>query len=385
MKYKDHPYAAIFPLADEEGLKILAGDIHQNGLHFPITLHEGMILDGRNRYRACLQAKIEPAFIEFGNGDPVSYVISANAVRRDLTKSQRAAAAVNAEELVQRLQTEAKERQKASGGDVRNKTVVQKFAQPSEKTRDQLAKLFAVNRQYIQDAWAIKSLPAELDELTKAKDKEWQQLAARFVELRSLFPQLLSGDLDMGAAKREREKFEYEKRVLAAAIAKRKLPELVLADPPWDYNDGTTSPDRVIENQYATLNLETICSHKPDTAPDCILLLWATAPLLREALRVMEEWSFAYVTHAIWDKQKPGLGYWFRGRHELLLVGTKGKPARPIESKRVDSIFEEPRGKHSEKPQAVYDWIEAAFAPLEKLEMYARKARDGWKVWGDEV
>ena len=70
--------------------------------------------------------------------------------------------------------------------------------------------------------------------------------------------------------------------------------------------------------------------------PDCVLYMWATAPKLREALQVVAAWGFEYVTNAVWVKDRIGMGYWFRGRHELLLVAKRGavSPPRGVTSSR---------------------------------------------------
>lgn len=102
---------------------------------------------------------------------------------------------------------------------------------------------------------------------------------------------------------------------------------VIYADPPWRYDDAT--PNRAVENHYPTMSNEEICALPVPAADDCVLYLWATAPKLREALEVMEAWGFNYRTHAIWDKVKIGMGYWFRGQHELLLIGTRGDVRTP--------------------------------------------------------
>lgn len=162
------------------------------------------------------------------------------------------------------------------------------------------------------------------------------------------------------------------------------LPNLVLADPPWRYDFAETD-SRQIENQYPSATVDEIVDHRPETAPDCVLFMWATVAKLREALEVMDGWGFEYKTHAVWDKEKIGMGYWFRGQHELLLVGTKGKASPPDPENRVSSVFREPRGAHSAKPECVYQWIESAFPSHTKLEMYCRNPRDGWAVFGNEA
>jgi ParB-like chromosome segregation protein Spo0J len=86
-----HPLADLFPLMEGVEFDALVADIKKNGLHYPIILFEGKILDGRNRYRACLEAGFEPATRNGDNsiGDPAAFVISRNIHRRHLTVAQK--------------------------------------------------------------------------------------------------------------------------------------------------------------------------------------------------------------------------------------------------------------------------------------------------------
>jgi N6-adenosine-specific RNA methylase IME4 len=116
-----------------------------------------------------------------------------------------------------------------------------------------------------------------------------------------------------------------------------------------------------------------------------VLFLWATAPKLREALRIVEEWGFAYKSHGVWDKARLGMGYWFRGQHELLLVATRGEFSPPDEEARVGSVLTAERRLHSEKPVEVVEWIEGWWPDLPKVELFARARREGWTPWGVEA
>ena len=159
--------------------------------------------------------------------------------------------------------------------------------------------------------------------------------------------------------------------------------DLILADPPWRYDDAT--PNRKVENHYPTMCQEQLTDMEVPAAADCVLLMWATAPKVVEAIELIDAWGFEYKTQAVWDKQKIGMGYWFRGQHEILMVATKGNATPPDQNQRVSSVFSEKRGKHSEKPECVYEWIERAFGRSSKCELFARLTREGWKSWGNEV
>ena len=160
--------------------------------------------------------------------------------------------------------------------------------------------------------------------------------------------------------------------------------QIIYADPPWRYN-FSKSDSREIENQYPTMDVAEIGALRVPVAENGVLYLWATAPKLREALSVMAAWGFEYKTHMIWDKEIIGMGYWFRGQHELLLVGVKGHFSPPEQSLRISSVLRDRRGKHSKKPQAVADYIELWYPDMTKLEVFARARRLGWDAWGNEV
>jgi hypothetical protein len=85
-----HELANIFPLMTDEEVNDLGEDMLKHGQREPIWTYEGKILDGRNRYNACLLKGIEPRSVEFRGADPLAFVVSANLYRRQLNAGQRA-------------------------------------------------------------------------------------------------------------------------------------------------------------------------------------------------------------------------------------------------------------------------------------------------------
>jgi N6-adenosine-specific RNA methylase IME4 len=187
-------------------------------------------------------------------------------------------------------------------------------------------------------------------------------------------------------ARRQRRMKDLAEKI--AALPVKKYP-VVYADPEWQWEawsekgiDSTSA-----DNHYPTSPLKAIKARDVPSicADDCVLFLWATAPMLPQALEVMDAWGFNYVSNFVWVKDKAGTGYWSRNQHEHLLIGTKGNLPAPLEGTQWRSVIEAKRGKHSEKPETVYDLIESYYPGLPKIELNARKAREGWDRWGNEA
>jgi N6-adenosine-specific RNA methylase IME4 len=159
---------------------------------------------------------------------------------------------------------------------------------------------------------------------------------------------------------------------------------VIYADPPWQYDFASTN-NRKIENHYPTMSLDQICALQVPSARDCVLYLWATAPKLLEAIKVIDSWGFSYKTHAIWDKELIGSGYWFRGQHELLIVATKGNVSPPTPAQRISSVVRCRRGTHSSKPDLMREKIAEWFPHVSRLEMFTRIKRPGWDAFGNQV
>jgi N6-adenosine-specific RNA methylase IME4 len=162
---------------------------------------------------------------------------------------------------------------------------------------------------------------------------------------------------------------------------------VIYADPPWRFEPYSrdTGMDRTADNHYPTMELDAIKAIQVPAADDCVLFLWATVPMLPQAFEVMHAWGFNYKSHCVWLKDWLGTGYWFRNKHELLLVGTRGNIPAPAQGQQYASVIEACVGKHSEKPGHFVEMIEELFPNLPAIELFARGPRLGWKVWGNEL
>ena len=162
--------------------------------------------------------------------------------------------------------------------------------------------------------------------------------------------------------------------------------KLIYIDPPWRY-EFQKSNNRKIENHYPTMTLSEIMALPiPDLSDsDCIMFMWTTSPKLKESLKLMEYWGFEYRTHLIWDKLTMGTGFWFRGQHEILLLGKKGNIPIPEATNNLRSVYREQKKKHSRKPHYFYSLFEKLFPEYDKVEIFARNRRQGWDAWGNQV
>lgn len=170
---------------------------------------------------------------------------------------------------------------------------------------------------------------------------------------------------------------------------------VIYADPPWAYNNSGCRG--AAANQYSTMGDSDIYD-MPITdiaAADSVLLLWTTWPKLSEGITLCQAWGFEYVTGMPWVKvnsvantlfgdieiKSPyGIGFWVRGCTEPILIGRRGN-ARPPTKDFIGLLS--PNMFHSRKPDSIYEYAESLPGPY--VELFARRAREGWDVFGNQV
>jgi N6-adenosine-specific RNA methylase IME4 len=376
---KAHSLADLFPTMEGAEFEQLKADIKANKLREPIWLLDGKILDGRNRYRACRILRIKPDTRKFDpkrQGDPLSFVISMNLKRRHLDESQRAMIAARLATLKSGQRSDLVEgvpivtaatMMNVSERSAKRAAVVRDFAEPEIKRAVDMGKLAV-------------SLAAQAAKLPKAQQRD---IAKRAEDGRAVN----AVQLVVQQAGRTRREVELGKKQLA-------LPDkrygVILADPEWhdEVWGEETVTGRHASNHYPTSDAEVIASRPVEkiAADDCVLFLCSTIQHEAIAHDVLKAWGFEYKSHYVWKKPSISLGRWSRAIHEIVLIGVKGRPPCPAPGTQWESVFEAPKGAHSEKPDKLYEMIEEYYPTMPKIELNCRgRPRDGWDAWGNEA
>ncbi len=379
--FKRHKFN-IFPEAGAEDFARLVDDMRANGYDaaMPITLYQGAILDGWNRYRAASELGLTPATTEFDgtDSDALDYTLRTNK-RRNLTSSQWAAVAVEADELIAAIRAAVEAQRRAKQAATQAESVSQLIdEQPdynASRSDHKAAEAFNTNRTYINEAAKLKQERPDAFEKVKAGQATITQVKREIKEERR-------------EARREENRAKVAEVTEPAQVvqAGARFATIVI-DPPWDWGDegdqdqlGRARPD------YATMSLAQLLELPvSDLADeDCHIYLWITNRSLPKGFQLLERWGFRYITALTWVKPHFGMGNYFRGQTEHVLFGVKGSQA--LKRKDAGTVFSAPRGPagHSSKPAEFFDLVESC-SPGPCLEMFSRSHRDDWSAWGENA
>ncbi len=393
----DLEFQSLIPPLHADELAQLEENILAHGCRDPLTTWNGLLLDGHNRLAICRKHGIPfgTKSIELADrSQAVEWIIKNQFGRRNLPPYVRTKLALCLEEVIA-------ERAKANQVRKPADSVPQNSAEqvaPIE-TRNEIAKLAGVSHDTVDKVKTIQksgapeliasvsrgdvSISAAADVATLPKAEQGEIVARGEKEI-------LAASKKIRTERAETRRADRIKKIAVISNGNAPLPgdrfPVIYCDPPWRY-DHAQSDTRVIENQYPTMDLKEIIGLPvADIAQDdCVLFLWATSPKLRDAFSILDAWGFQYKTCAVWDKQKIGMGYYFRQQHEILLVATKGSLPTPEPSDRPPSVFSIQRGAHSAKPVEFHEAIEAMYPGLRKIELFARTPRHGWEAWGNQA
>jgi len=362
-----HPIAEIFPMLPESELKTLTADIQESGLQTPIVLYEGKILDGRNRYAACISGSVDPAFTQYTGSNAATYVLSLNLHRRHLTASQKATVAV---EVLPHLEKEANERKhealKKGSREGKNSLT------GKGKATEHAAKTVDVNPRYVQEAKRIKEKSPE----TFEKIKRGETDIAEVTKLEKV--QKRKDDIA-----KTKKKIDQENQTITDKF------DVVAIDPPWDYSEhgGFTVDEHDPEANrggvdYPTMTVSGIKDIELPLKDNAVVFLWTTHAFLHDAFHLLEHWGLEYKATIVWDKEKMGIGRTVRMQCEFCLLAVKGKPL--LQGGSIRDIIREARREHSRKPEAFYNLVETMTIGS-RLDYFAREQRKGWEVYGAET
>lgn len=385
---------------DEANVTSLTSSMREVGLINPITLRPQKgtgywLIAGLHRLEAAKRLgwqSIPAIIVETGDTEARLAEIDENLMRGELSAAERAIHIAERKKLYEAMHPETKKGQ-FNQHTAANRQLGDK--QNDRFTSDTAEKTGTSERAIQRDASrgtkieAIKKVVGtsldkgeELDALAKLPKEKQDELIDRAEK-----GEKVSAKTEVKkVARAEKEQALAEKTITKSLESETQLYGVVYADPPWRFETfSDNGMDRSADNHYPTMSLTEIAALKVPAADDCVLFLWATVPMLPEAITVMESWGFKYKSHVVWLKDRAGTGYWFRNKHELLLVGVKGDIPAPAPGTQLPSVIESPVGRHSEKPVVFAAMIEKHFPNLPKIELFCRSPLPGWSALGNEA
>ena len=388
-KLEAHPLAYLFPLMLPEQFVALKADIAKNGQKEAIITwgeREPKIIDGRHRYRACMELGIKPKIFTslLSSEELLSWVISKNLHRRHLNESQRAMVAARIANLEHGQRADLAQEQE------------RQICRSSPMTQAQAATLVSVGERSVRTAKKVQEQGTpELVAMVDA-GKVSVSAAATLVEEPEETQRAVVEQVQTGKAKTTKAAIKQIRNDAKREAAQQLVHtdpttfNVVLADPPWEYgNSGVNGaasnhfPPMSTPDMYDFLERSNI-----QVADNAVLFMWGTAPLLKDAMQLVDAWGFNYKTMGIWHKlrKQPGTGFYARIDHEYYLIATRGSmlpTATPIPC--ISSVITAPTQEHSRKPVQLHEDIEALYPGCNKIEIFARSQREGWVTYGNET
>lgn len=342
-----HQYANLFPMMSEAELKTLIDDMKANGYDTssPIITYQGMILDGRNRYRAAAEASVIPSTVEYSGDDPLAFVIRHNLHRRHLNETQRGIIANNLANM--------------NEGRPSNTASIDAVSQPKA------AEMLNVSRATVQRIAAIeRDAPEFMEKMQSGEltaNKAWTETKRK-------------------AVKQNLDNIEVQEVKATAGVF-----DVIVIDPPWPMEkiERDVAPNQVAF-EYPTMSLDEIAEISIPSADNCHLFLWTTQKFLPSAFELLDKWGMKYVLTFVWHKNGGFQPFNLPQYNcEFALYARKGTP-QFVDFKDFMTCFNAKRGAHSEKPEEFYELLRRVTAGR-RLDMFNRRTIEGFYGWGNEA
>ncbi len=395
----------ITPLRPEE-LHQLEESIKTEGCRDPLVLWGNILLDGHNRHAICqrngktfttVQADVKD------RDEARLWIIKNQLGRRNLTNYDRGLIALKLKEA---LQQKAKKNQGTRTDLLQNSVkgytpvnIQKELATVAGMSHDTLYKIEKIEEkatpelkeQLRQKKTSINQAYIDVTTITGMTSNEIEKIEKIEQEAPAeLREQVKKGNITVNKAchKIKQAQNYQEKKEANFQECKKGKYDVIYADPPWCYDNAQIRGSA--EDQYPVMTIQEICDLpvKDFTATNAILFLWTTNPQLERAFEVIKAWGFEYKTNFVRIKNNQTGGFHNFGKHELLLIATKGTHMTPEPGTLRNSVIHDPEDfkvEHSKKPDLYYDLIEKEYPGRKYLELFARAQRPGWEIFSNEL
>lgn len=377
MKILQELESLIPPLSNEE-FKQLERNILEEGIREPLITWNGILIDGHNRYRIAQEHDMnyETLEKEFENLNDVKiWMVNNQLGRRNLQDFVRGELYSVIEEIIRE---KAKESKSEKVSYYRQKGEVLSII---DNTSSNTQKIIAEKLGWSTGKKAMFDIVK-----TKAPEEVKEKLRTGEVSINQAYKEIKKEEKKVERVELIQKQIEdIEEGLLPDLVG---LFDVVSVDPPWPYegeSKNITSFDSVgrrVANPYPEMSIEQIKNIELPLMNNAVVLLWTTHKFLPDAFEILKEWNLDYKATLVWNKEKIGMGAWFRMQCEFCLVAIKGKPY--WENTTYRDIITEARREHSRKPDCFFEMIEK-ITMGNRLEYFSREKREGWKMFGNDI
>jgi N6-adenosine-specific RNA methylase IME4/Trp operon repressor len=361
----DPEFQRLVPPLSQEEYRELETNIVNDGCTDPLTVWDGFIVDGHNRYAICNEHGIDFKTAErhFASKDDAGIWIIRNQFgRRNLSLFQRRELALLLEPMISK---QAKENQ-GKRTDLSENSV--KSYVPVD-TKQEVAKIAGVSTDTITRTKKI---------LEKAPEETKQAIRNNEVSINQAYSAIIKKE------RNEKER-EMKDKLIVPEFPKSKY-SVIVVDPPWEVQKiiREVRPNQK-EFDYPTMAIDEIKAIPIEELADdiCTLFLWVVDKYLYQAKEILEHWGFSYHLTMAWDKGNGMAMYGFNRQTEFVLVGFKGTHEAYPSRKTIRTSFIGKSPFHSAKPDEFYDMLDALGG--NKIDVFARKHRERWDTYGSEL
>lgn len=367
-------FKKLIPALSAEEFRQLEQNCLTEGIREKIITWNGFIIDGHNRFKIATQWNLDyqTESKRFDNENDVrEWMINNQFGRRNLSNYQRSVLALELESV---FSTRAKLKQEKG---INQHSLKQISAEAPIETRKEVAKVANVSHDTIAKVKVIEA---------KATPEVKAQLSIGEVSINQVYQDIKKEEKKAVRIELIEQQIEDIEQGLLPEL--KGLFDVISVDPPWPYegeNKSVTSFDAVgrrVANPYPEMSIKDIKKIEMPLMNDAVVLLWTTHKFLPDAFEILKEWGLDYKATLVWNKEKIGMGAWFRMQCEFCIVGVKGKPY--WENTTFRDILNEPRREHSRKPDSFFEMIEK-ITMGRRLEYFSREKRNGWEVFGNDI